>query len=352
MKCLRYIAILLAVALWVTGRACAVHAQALQRDTLTYTVFFRPGIETVYYPYKTNHEALTELRSKLWRDTTARVSLSVYAAPEGDVFERSGLVQARARILRKWLISSCGVHPSRLEVWPEMDWHPNDEPRAVIRVFVQGGEVKDETEDVHLPLDDAPVLSSSEMPGLPPDPVLVRRTVFAVRTNVLAIPFANIGAEISLSPHWSLGVDWYYPWLRRSHSSEGMDYSGKCFQIMAGGIEPRYWFGGRDRLLSFAIGMLATAGYYDLEWNFHGYQGEFVSAGLDFVYACPVFKDKLRLEFSLGLGYLYSRAREYRTYGAGGQAFTEKDMAKDIHFVGPVKGGVSLVLPIRTSKPK
>ena len=92
------------------------------------------------------------------------------------------------------------------------------------------------------------------------------------------------------------------------------------------------------------------AGYYDLEWDYHGYQGEFVSGGLDFVYACPVFKDRLRLEFSLALGYLYSRAREYQTYLAGGQAFTEKGMAKDIHFVGPVKAGVSLVLPIRIKK--
>ncbi|MBR5430935.1 MAG: DUF3575 domain-containing protein [Bacteroidales bacterium] len=351
MKCFRYIAILLAVALWATGRACAVHAQALQRDTLTYTVFFRPGIETVYYPYKTNQAALTELRSLLWRDPSAQVSVCMYAAPEGDVFERSELLQTRARILQKWLESSCDVQPSRLDVRWEPDWRLSDEPRAEIRVVVASSEVLEETDDVPL-LEFTPALSSVEFSGLGPEPVLVPRTVFAVRTNVLAVPFANMGAEISLSTHWSLGVDLYYPWLRRPHSSEGTDYTGKCVQILAGAIEPRYWFGGRDRLLGFAIGMHATAGYYDLEWNYHGYQGEFVSAGLDFVYACPVFKDKLRLEFSLGLGYLYSRAREYRTYGAGGQAFTEKDMAKDIHFVGPVKGGVSLVLPIRVKKPK
>jgi len=172
----------------------------------------------------------------------------------------------------------------------------------------------------------------------------------AVRTNVLAVPLLNLGAEVSLGRHWSLGADLYYPWLRRVKGSEGMDYSGKCVQIMAGGIEPRYWFGGRDRLAGFGIGLLAMAGYYDLEWDYHGYQGEFVSSGLDFVYACPVFKDRLRLEFSLALGYLYSRAREYQTYLAGGQAFTEKGMAKDIHFVGPVKAGVSLVLPIRIKK--
>ena len=141
MKSLRYIAILLAVAFWATGRACAVHAQALQRDTLTYTVFFRPGIETVYYPYKTNQAALTELRSLLWRDPSAQVSVCMYAAPEGDVFDRGALVQARARILRNWLVSSCGLPASNLEVNLEMDWHQSSEPRAVIRIVTPAAEV-------------------------------------------------------------------------------------------------------------------------------------------------------------------------------------------------------------------
>lgn len=350
MKSLRYIAILLAVAFWATGRACAVHAQALQRDTLTYTVFFRPGIETVYYPYKTNQAALTELRSLLWRDPSARVSVCVYAAPEGDVFDRGALVQARARILRNWLVSSCGLPASNLEVNLEMDWHQSSEPRAVIRIVTPAAEVKQETEEVQAQ-GFAPELSSLDMPGLVPDPVVTPRTILAVKTNALAIPLANVIVEVPIGAHWSLGLEWFYPWLWRSHTGDGVDYSGKCFQVLSGCLDTRYWFSARrDRLSGHAVGLFGMGGIYDLEWDYHGFQGEFLATGVEYIYVCPVFRDKLRLEFSLGLGYLYSRAREYSVYLEGGQAFTEKDMAKDIHFVGPVKGGISLVVPIRTPK--
>ena len=73
---------------------------------------------------------------------------------------------------------------------------------------------------------------------------------------------------------------------------------------------------------------------------------------VDYLYAIPVFKNKLRLEFSLGLGFFLSRAREYRVYESGGQAYSDKDMAKDINYFGPVKAGVSVVVPLTVFKKK
>ena len=182
-------------------------------------------------------------------------------------------------------------------------------------------------------------------------PDMTPRTVLVVKTNALAIPLANVIVEVPLGANYSLSLEWFYPWLWRSHSAKGVDYSGKCVQVLSGCLDARYWFSSqRGRLLGHAAGLFGMGGIYDLEWNYHGYQGNFFSTGVEYIYVCPVFRDKLRLEFSLGLGYLYSRAREYSVYLEGGQAFTEKDMAKDIHFVGPVKGGISLVVPIRTPK--
>ena len=175
-------------------------------------------------------------------------------------------------------------------------------------------------------------------------------TVVAVRTNALAIPLLNLGVEVSFAPHWTVGADAYFPWIPRPRQSEGVDDTGRCLQILAGNFEGRYWFS--EALRGHSVGAFVMAGWYDLENNFHGYQGGFGSIGLDYLYAIPVFRNKVRLEFSLGLGFFLSRAREYRVYELGGHAYTEKDLAKDIHYFGPVKAGVSVVVPIAITRKK
>ena len=177
-----------------------------------------------------------------------------------------------------------------------------------------------------------------------------KEPVVAVRTNALAIPLLNLGVEVAVAPHWTVGADAYYPWIPRPRQNEGVDYTGRCLQALAGNLEGRYWFS--EALRGHSIGAFTMAGWYDIEYNFHGYQGGFGSIGLDYLYAIPVFKNKLRLEFSLGLGFFLSRAREYRVYESGGQAYSDKDMAKDISYFGPVKAGVSVVVPITITRKK
>lgn len=182
------------------------------------------------------------------------------------------------------------------------------------------------------------------------------QNILAFRTNSLAMPLLNVGMEVPLGNHWSLGLDWYYPWLWRPSHAEGVDYGGKCFEALALDLETRYWFGKRvrngrgSRLLGHSLGAFGMAGYYDLEWNYHGFQGEFAIGGLDYLYACPIFKGHMHLEFSLGVGYFYSRAREYRVYNDGGKGYREKDMAREIRYWGPVKATFSLVVPIKGGK--
>lgn len=374
-----------------------LNAQEASQDSLRVAVFFPQGDETVYYSYKDNKVALEAVREVLRHSPSARVVVRTVTSAEGSASRNRELVRQRANVMRDYLETICGLAPEQIETVPagidydtlreivrslDMPWRDrvldvmerypypkwqlkaldDGEPwqyllthvfwqlrRADVLVILPNGEpagheVSAEVGDPEMLPADLPVEPA------PVSPSYVTSTGFAVRTNVLAIPLANIGVEIPLGGHWSLGVDWYYPWLWRSHGSEGVDYNGKCVQILAGGLDSRYWFGGSSRLVGPALGVFGTAGYYDLEWDFHGYQGEFASAGVEFVYACPVFRDKMRLEFNLGLGYFYSRAREYQTYWEGGKAYMEKDMAKDVHFVGPVKGGMSLVVPIRVKK--
>ena len=49
-------------------------------------------------------------------------------------------------------------------------------------------------------------------PPFPPAPVLEeKKMLFAARTNLL-VPALNVGLEFPIKDHWSIGVDYYYPW--------------------------------------------------------------------------------------------------------------------------------------------
>ena len=180
-----------------------------------------------------------------------------------------------------------------------------------------------------------------------PEP-LTRKTFMAVRTNLL-VPATNFGAEFCLGNSWSVGADYYFPWLKRRADHQN------AIQLLGWGLEGRYWFGKSrtedDRLKGHSIGLSTYAGYYDFERFYKGQQGEFVTVGLDYLYAMPVCKGKLHLEFNLGLGYIYSYVKPYDVFEAGGKAFKE-GYIKNFHWVGPVKAGASLVVPIRTTAKK
>ena len=168
----------------------------------------------------------------------------------------------------------------------------------------------------------------------------------AVRTNLLA-PALNVGVEVPVGNRWSVGADYYYPWFKRREDNQN------CFQLLGLSLEGRYWFGCNrteaDRLKGHSLGANVYGGYYDIEDNYAGNQGEFVSVGLDYLYAMPLFNEKIHLEFSLGIGYLYSFMKPYDVFEAGGKAF-KTGYTKNFHWVGPTKATISLVVPIRSRR--
>ena len=94
-----------------------------------------------------------------------------------------------------------------------------------------------------------------------------RKTVVALRTNLL-LPLLNVGVEVPIGNRWSVGLDYYYPWLTR-----GFDMTHKdCFQLLFLSPEVRYWFGREHgkgsenwsrRLLGHSIGIFGMVGKYD-----------------------------------------------------------------------------------------
>lgn len=193
----------------------------------------------------------------------------------------------------------------------------------------------------------------------PDNPGPLPETVLTLKTNILAIPLTNVGIEIPLSDHWSLGADWYSPWMWRPRQRDGIDTRGWCFQFQAVDAEVRYWFGrkggARQRLTGHSIGLYGALGHYDFEWDYSGSQGHFYNAGLDYKYALPIFHDVLRLEFELGVGYIWSVAQPYDCFSPGEYCYKRIGVQKYIRWWGPTRAQVSLVFPIRVynrAKPK
>ena len=89
-------------------------------------------------------------------------------------------------------------------------------------------------------------------------------------------------------------------------------------------------------------------GYYDFERNWRGHQGEFFNIGVDYMYALPLFNGLIHLEFELGLGYIYSRAIPYRFIGD--ECYLENNITRQIHWAGPTRAQVSVVLPVHVSR--
>ena len=176
-----------------------------------------------------------------------------------------------------------------------------------------------------------------------PETAQLRKPVVAIRSNLL-VPALNIGVEIPIGTHWSVGADYYFPWVWPKRDNQN------CFELLSWGVEARYWFGRNrtvfDRLQGHSVGVYGYMGYYDFERNYHGHQGEFVNVGVDYTYAMAVGKRKqVHFEFSLGVGYIYSQARKYTVIDAGGPLISDK-ITKKIGFFGPTKANISLVVPI------
>lgn len=172
--------------------------------------------------------------------------------------------------------------------------------------------------------------------------------VVAFRSNLLQ-PLLNVGIEVPIAKHWSLGADYYYPWFWPAKNNKN------CFELLFVSAEARYWFATnrkqqmpeKNYLAGHSIGVYGAWGYYDFEHNYHGHQGDGWSVGIDYLYALPIAKGKLRMEFQLALGALWSlKAQPYNVYEDGGHLIRERGHRKNFSYLGPTKLGVSLVVPI------
>ncbi len=172
---------------------------------------------------------------------------------------------------------------------------------------------------------------------------------FAVKTNLLydMVLVPNIEVEIPIGNRWSVAAEWMFPWWVTANN-------GNALQIQGGAIEGRYWFGQRDHrplLTGWFGGVSVMGGYYDFQRHDNGYQGEYTAFSVIGGYAHTINKKgNLRMEYSLGLGYL---STDYRYYeGRDANAHLVWQHNGSYSWFGPTKAEVSLVWMLNHKRKK
>ena len=175
------------------------------------------------------------------------------------------------------------------------------------------------------------------------DELPYEKTLFSLKTNLLfdAFTAVNIELEIPLDKSWSLAAEYMFPWWLDEDKQN-------AFQLIGGSLELRRWFGNRDNrapLTGWFGGFSLGGGYYDLEDNKKGYQGEYFVPRLSLGYAHEISRNgRWRMEYAFGLGYLRSKYREYeaRLGKLDNEWHLIYQRSGTYKYVGPVSAKISL----------
>lgn len=172
------------------------------------------------------------------------------------------------------------------------------------------------------------------------------QTLLAVKTNLLfdVLTALNIELEVPLAQRWSVAGEWTFPWWicdnLKSNSKRHR------LQLLHGNVDVKYWLGDREKhpkLDGWFVGVYAGGGKYDFEYKKRGVQGEFyLLTGIMGGMAHRITKH-LFMEYAVGLGYLKTDYRHYRTkWGADEKWHPIYKKGGCYHWVGPTKIKVSL----------
>ena len=173
-------------------------------------------------------------------------------------------------------------------------------------------------------------------------------TVLAVKTNLLfdAVTALNVELEVPAGDSWSVSGEYIFPWWLNEKKQNS-------FQLISGNLELRRWLGYREesnRLTGWFGGLFVGGGYFDWERDKKGYQGEFyLMTGLSGGYAHEISKDgRWRMEYSLGLGYMTAKYREYNARtGMDNEWHLIRQKSGNFSFAGPLKAKISLVWTLK-----
>lgn len=204
-----------------------------------------------------------------------------------------------------------------------------------------------------------------------PEDIYVYRPWLAIKSNLLydaaLTPNIEIERWFGKNNHWSIMAEWNFPWWQW-HNKE------RVYEVNEFGLELRHWFfkkpcpnsqemvrdpeTGKLRpkdssnhwwLTGHFLALYVAGGYYDLEWRYHGEQGDIYSAGITYGYAVRLSRH-WNMEFSASVGYLHSPYTHYEAEHHDNILFAK--YKKNCNYFGPTKLKVSIVWLLGRTKKK
>lgn len=178
-----------------------------------------------------------------------------------------------------------------------------------------------------------------------------REAAVQVRTNLL-LPLMDASVEAALSNRWSVEAGVTSPWMFRPLMNRFVEPQSECFQLWGASAGMRCYLGRmhndfegnrKYRMMGHSFGFLAGAGYYDLQHDWKGRQGEVFWTGVDYMYLLPLGKGGVRLGFSLGAGYAWTRWKGYEVHERGGRLIGNWN---DSSWSGPIPVNVAVSLAV------
>lgn len=156
---------------------------------------------------------------------------------------------------------------------------------------------------------------------------------FAQMTNILyyGILMPNLEFEWRINPKWSVSLEGDVAWYKKASKH-------KYYQIAVISPEVRRWFRTRKPWHGMYVGAFVQGTWYDLENGHKGHKGEGGSVGVSYGYMFPISRC-LSFDAELGVGYFYTRHREYVPYD--GHYIYQR--TKQTSYFGPLKAKFSFV---------
>ena len=153
----------------------------------------------------------------------------------------------------------------------------------------------------------------------------------ALKTNLLAdiALMPSLEVEYLINEQWSVAAHGAVAWWSN-------DPAHKYYQISTIYPEARWWFKTKEPWHGHYLGVFAGGTWYDLERGARGYQGEGGFVGLSYGYMFPISKC-LSFEAGLGVGYLYTKYREYLPVDFMGGTHYVYQQTSVLNWLGPLK---------------
>lgn len=333
------------------------------------TFYFISRKDEFYMSYGANQRELARLLALIeWyktalADNTLHIYVDGYCCSFSAVRDNLAVAKIRSNRIKSELITRMGLK--------EANFVTRNHTRRVKSIV---GKYMEKTDKVvvriHIPTSVIPAISIPAIPAIPATPVKSRKSEtfvisrlpefinprifsqpakadfprFALKTNLLywTALAINVEAEYYLKRHLSLNLDWQYAWWSRKSKH-------KYYRIAAISPELRYWFASKENFRGHFGGFYVGTGLYEfMARPTHGIQGEFfIAGGLTYGYMFPIGK-RLRMELSLGVGYMMT---EYRQYHWDRGCYVYEKTQRYSYF-GPTKAKVSLVWPLNRFKRK